>query len=225
MKKLAVALFLLFPVAAFAQDKIKTLDGKTIEAKILEINDEIVYKEYNYQNGPTYRIKTDEVISILLENGTEKTFMTVPTDLVYPRSILIKRGDLIGNGIGEIKEERIPYILGKDGYRSFKTGQTLRKISTPCLIAGAGAAGMGALLFATGAIVLNADPKDEAAPKVMVGSYVLFGLGLTVAAIGLPLRIISNSKFNSVVDDYNHSPHAQLAMGVTPSGVGFQLTF
>ena len=225
MKKLAIALFLLFPVAAFAQDKIKTLDGKTIEAKILEINDEIVYKEYNYQNGPTYRIKTDEVISILLENGTEKTFMTVPTDMVYPRSILIKRGDLIGNGIGEIEEERIPYILGKDGYRSFKTGQTLRKISTPCLIAGAGAAGMGALLFATGAIVLNADPKDEAAPKVMVGSYVLFGLGLTVAAIGLPLRIISNSKFNSVVDDYNHSPHAQLAMGVTPSGVGFQLTF
>ena len=224
MKKLAVALFLLFPVAAFAQDKIKTLDGKTIEAKILEINDEVVYKEYNYQNGPTYRIKTDEIISITLENGTEKTFMSIPTGINYPSSISIKRGDVYGDG-REVSEEDLPFILGKDGYRSYRTGNTLRKISTPLFIAGGAAAGVGAIWVAASATVLHFDAEDEAAPAMITAGYVLIGAGLTAIATAVPLRIISKSKYNSVVDEYNHKPHAQLAMGVTKNGVGIQLAF
>ena len=216
MKRLIAALFFLFPVIAFAQDRIKTIDGRTIEAKILEINDEVVYKEYNYQNGPTYRMKTDEIVSIVLENGTEKTYMNIPAGISYPSSISIKKGDVLGDG-REISEDALPYILG--------TGSTLRKISTPLLIAGGASAGLGAIWIAVSATVLSIDANDEAAPAMITAGYVLIGAGLTAIATAVPLRIVSKSKFNSVVDDYNHKPHPQIAMGVTRNGIGVQLAF
>ena len=41
---------------AFVQDIIHTIDGRSIEAKILEINDDdILYKTFDNQDGPDYR--------------------------------------------------------------------------------------------------------------------------------------------------------------------------
>lgn len=225
MKKLAVALFLLFPVAAFAQDKIKTIDGKTIEAKILEINDEVVYKEYNYQNGPSYRIKTDEIVSIILENGTVRNFMSIPSEITFPASIDVWRGDVHGDG-AEIPEDHLPYILGREGYQTYKSGRTLRRISTPLLIGGGAIAGLGMFsFFGYKAAEEEFGKKSGTAKTLRSATYVLVGIGVPLLVTSIPLRIASKNKFSTVVDEYNHKPHAQLTMGVTNNGLGVQMTF
>mgnify|MGYP007056182923 CR=1 FL=1 len=41
---------------AFAQDIIHTIDGRSIEAKVIEINDnDILYKTFDNLDGPNYR--------------------------------------------------------------------------------------------------------------------------------------------------------------------------
>lgn len=67
------ALFLagmLFVLTASAQDVIKMKDGKEIQAKISEITqDEIKYKNFDYQDGPTFTINKSDVSTITYANG------------------------------------------------------------------------------------------------------------------------------------------------------------
>ena len=60
----------------FAQDIITKRDGVDIEAKVLEISDENVkYKKFDYQDGPTYNVKTSEILIIRYENGSKDIFL------------------------------------------------------------------------------------------------------------------------------------------------------
>ncbi len=62
--------------SAYAQDIIKTKAGKDIAAKVLEISDEEVsYKMYDNQEGPTIRISTGKLNKIIFENGSEYAFV------------------------------------------------------------------------------------------------------------------------------------------------------
>lgn len=62
--------------SAFAQDIIRTKAGKDIAAKVLEISDEEVsYKLYDNQDGPTIRISTEKLYKIFFENGSEYAFV------------------------------------------------------------------------------------------------------------------------------------------------------
>ena len=64
---------------AFAQDIIHTIDGRSIEAKILEINDDdILYKTFDNQDGPDYRMSVGRVARIVFQNGTEKSSCPQP---------------------------------------------------------------------------------------------------------------------------------------------------
>ena len=68
---------------AFAQDIIHTIDGRSIEAKVLEINDDdILYKTFDNQDGPDYRMSVGRVARIVFQNGTEKSF--APSTLLVP---------------------------------------------------------------------------------------------------------------------------------------------
>lgn len=59
-----------FAMPSWAQDIIVTLDAKKIEAKILEVSKtEIKYKEKDNLNGPTFVLGTNEINSIIYENG------------------------------------------------------------------------------------------------------------------------------------------------------------
>lgn len=80
MKKLFLLLFvLLMGVSASAQDIIVTKDGKKTEAKVTEVEvDVIKYKKYGDDNGPTYTIKKSDISTILYENGTVDVFKDEP---------------------------------------------------------------------------------------------------------------------------------------------------
>lgn len=58
-----------------AQDIIIKKNNDEIKSKIIEITDEnIKYKEFDFQDGPTRNIKVSEVFMILYENGKREKF-------------------------------------------------------------------------------------------------------------------------------------------------------
>ncbi|MBO7068975.1 MAG: hypothetical protein J6W52_09930 [Bacteroidaceae bacterium] len=68
---------LLFLVAldANAQDVIVLKDGSTVLSKVLEVNKEDVkYKKFSNQKGPTYTVSKSETMSINYENGEKDVF-------------------------------------------------------------------------------------------------------------------------------------------------------
>ncbi|MBQ7533346.1 MAG: hypothetical protein IJT45_06605 [Bacteroidales bacterium] len=76
MKKLFLSLIILFlGITLYAQDVIVTNDGNKIEAKVTEVEvDVIKYKKFGDNNGPTYTMKKTEIATILYENGTVDVF-------------------------------------------------------------------------------------------------------------------------------------------------------
>jgi len=65
----------LMGMASFAQDLILKQDGSEIKAKVLEITDQqIKYKEFDFQSGPTRNINIYEVFMITYENGQKEVF-------------------------------------------------------------------------------------------------------------------------------------------------------
>ena len=76
MKKFFLVLFLsYFSHTVFAQDIITFADGKTVEAKVLEVTqDEIKYKKYRYQEGPLYSVDKSTVKQIKYAYGEIEEF-------------------------------------------------------------------------------------------------------------------------------------------------------
>lgn len=62
-------------LTALAQDKITTVKGDLLEAKVLEVTpDEVRYKKWENLDGPTYSIEKSEVFMIEYENGSKDVF-------------------------------------------------------------------------------------------------------------------------------------------------------
>lgn len=83
MKKFLLLLLLVMPFAmASAQDTITHTDGKTTQAKVLLISQqEIQYKLWDFQEGPTYSLPKGSVHSIKFSNGMIQTFNDTPTTI------------------------------------------------------------------------------------------------------------------------------------------------
>lgn len=79
MKRFFLALFLsYFSHTVFAQDIITFADGKTVEAKVLEVTQaEIKYKKYRYQEGPLYSVNKGAVKQIKYAYGEIEEFADV----------------------------------------------------------------------------------------------------------------------------------------------------
>lgn len=59
----------------FAQDVIVLRDATEIEAKVITVGiDEISYKKWNFQDGPTYQLYKRDVFYIKYENGNKDVF-------------------------------------------------------------------------------------------------------------------------------------------------------
>jgi hypothetical protein len=86
-RKLSFAAWFLatFLGACFAQDVIVTKDGKKINAKVTEVNiDDVKYKNFDNQDGPTYTLLKSAVSSIRYQNGTEETFEAITSPGLTP---------------------------------------------------------------------------------------------------------------------------------------------
>ena len=77
MKTKLILLCLLFNVALTAQDIIVTKDSKRIDAKIEEVSDEqIKYRKQDNLSGPLFVMSTNEIHSVLYQNGEVQIFET-----------------------------------------------------------------------------------------------------------------------------------------------------
>lgn len=76
MKKFLLSLFAMFlGFVAYSQDIIVTNDGNKIEAKVTEVEVEVIkYKKFGDNDGPTYTMKKTEIATILYENGNVDVF-------------------------------------------------------------------------------------------------------------------------------------------------------
>jgi hypothetical protein len=76
MKIFITALFCFsFTISTHAQDKIMFIDGTEILSKVIEINNnEIKYKQFDNQNGPTIITLKKNIFIIKYENGTKEVF-------------------------------------------------------------------------------------------------------------------------------------------------------
>ncbi len=72
-----------------AQDQIFKKDNSKVEAKILEINqNEIKYKLFTYQDGPTIIIAKKEVALIIYQNGTHEVITAAETQVPHTPSVI-----------------------------------------------------------------------------------------------------------------------------------------
>ena len=74
-KQIVLTMLSLAALNVAAQDVVVKKDGSTILAKVLEVNqDNIKYKKFSNQNGPTYTINLSDVMSVNYENGEKESF-------------------------------------------------------------------------------------------------------------------------------------------------------
>lgn len=72
-----ISFFLAFlaSISAYAQDIILMKDNTLVRAVVQEINDDsVVYRDFNNQNGPLYRVSISRIAKIQFQNGTEQVF-------------------------------------------------------------------------------------------------------------------------------------------------------
>lgn len=123
-KTIAFLLFLgILTSSVFAQDVIVKLDATEISAKVLVVGvDEISYKKWNFQDGPTYQIKKEDVFYIKYSNGMKDVF-TEPSSapnrgnsVAARQNVMPGGGSGSGKGYGEGVGNGIGYGSGNRGY-------------------------------------------------------------------------------------------------------------
>lgn len=103
--------------SANAQDIIRTKAGKEIAAKVLEISDEEVsYKMYDNQEGPTFRMAADKLYKIIFENGSEYAFVEEKFSHNLPADAPLR--DLVadGNNVFIMMDDPTNSFYEKDAY-------------------------------------------------------------------------------------------------------------
>jgi len=93
MKKYFYFLLIVFSSnIIIAQDVIIKKNNDEIKSKIIEINDEnIKYKEFDFQDGPTRNIKTSDIFMIIYENGKREKFSITQTQKVVTKEEVNKK--------------------------------------------------------------------------------------------------------------------------------------
>lgn len=80
MKKIILFLLCSLSTIGFAQDQLFKKDNTKIDVKILEINqNEIKYKLFTYQDGPTITVAKKEIALIIYQNGVHEVITTTET--------------------------------------------------------------------------------------------------------------------------------------------------
>ncbi len=93
MKFVALFALIFIAFAGISQDQLFKKDNAKLEVKVLEINpNEIKYKLFTYQDGPTIIILKSDVAMIIYQNGTHEVFNTPAPQIQQP--VIIYREDL-----------------------------------------------------------------------------------------------------------------------------------
>ena len=235
---------------AFAQDIIHTIDGYSIEAKVLEINDDdILYKTFDNLDGPDYRMSVSRIARIVFQNGTEKSFapstILVPSPFAYdpygPYGPLEYRWGHYYDRRGRLYAEQLQDYLGVSLYGSdyrkarsqYQSGLWLTIGGATLLVSSIISSAMLSD-YNRGVASMNMPSSMRSNEHSSVGAlYVAGGIaGAACLGAGIPLWIKGNRKLNAIADDYNqrygrnaYGYKSSLRVGSTGNGIGLALNF
>ena len=201
-----------------AQDIITLKDGYKIQAKVLEIGDQIIkYKKFDNQEGPTYDIQKSDVFSIKYEDGTKYVFSTSTGEVHHVSSNpnLTYNHGVRQNGT-KIRPEQVRQTMSRNS-------KALQKYNS-----GRGFFVVGGVIGYPCAALFGWDLVSRLFGK---GNNVLLGVGLAGTVIGSVMMSVGEGQMRKSVSLYNSSlTHGtttyNLSFGITKSGgVGFALNF
>ena len=236
---------------AFAQDIIHTIDGRSIEAKVIEINDnDILYKTFDNLDGPNYRVPVSRVTRISFQNGTEQSFAPsislFPSPYAYdsygPYGPLRYRWGHYYDRRGKLYGEQLRDYLGVSLYGSDYLKAASQYQWGSWLTIGGAAVFLSSISFSAmlsdyNRSVASMDlpsswrtDNDTSSIRAFYGAMGL--IGAACIGVGIPLWIKGNRKLNVIADDYNqrygrnaYGHNTSLSIGATGNGVGLALNF
>jgi len=229
MSKLAVtAVIAMFIASAVnAQDIIKRKNGDEINAKILEVGtNEVKYKRFDNQSGPTYTILKSEIFSIQYENGIYDFFsdtpnFETPTPTIENKSqpqLTSKKGRVFRDGkVLNNKEIRAIMADNREALDLFNRATKNEGLLTLWACAS------GGLIGWFGVELLLGKGGEYTAPLFLIGA----GSAAILLIFIEPPRLkkidesvkIFNSGSNKFSDSY------KISVSLMPTGVGLNLHF
>ncbi len=236
---------------AFAQDIIRTIDGRSIEAKVLEINDnDIIYKTFDNPDGPDYRLSISRVARIVFQNGTEQTF--APSSILFPSPYsydpygpygpLEYRWGHYYDRRGRLYGEHLRDYLGVSLYGSDYLKASSQYQWGLWLTLGGAALLLSSVSFnammsdydrSVASMNMPSSWQEEDSHSSMGAYFAAEGLiGAACIGVGIPLWVKGNRKLNAIADDYNqrygrnaYGHASSLSIGSTANGFGLALNF
>lgn len=215
-------------LSASAQDVILKHDLSAVLAIVQEINDEqIVYKDFNNQNGPIYKIGIDKVMKITFANGTEQVFQQAPVQVaacagVAQTSELSRfsmRGGIMYYDGYIATEEMLRGSFPEELYRPYIKGNKLASTGSTLIGSGLGLMLGGAL----SALIYN----NRAASDI---GLAFVGIGVVVMIPGVPLAIVGTKRSKNAAEamgEYTHqyAKAPSMYLSTASSGFGLALNF
>ena len=234
-----------FGFSANSQDVILKQDGSEIKAKVLEITDQqIKYKDFDFQSGPIRNINISEIITITYENGQIEVFneqTSTPFLQGSPYNALL--GDLKRDfdQIGTNDSEMLNFFRKNNYqqyYNRFKSACRQGGVGKEFLNMGIAYTGLGVVLTIAGSIGFVIDRNNDYYDiKTIVCVYIgvsLICVGEVLTIVGIPITAIAGGKKRAIkndfarqyfrINDYTYQPI--LNLGITQNGgIGLTLHF
>lgn len=219
MERLVISIFLFLSAASAlsGQDIITKKDGSDIQAKVLEVGvNDVQYKKFNNQDGPSFTIAKSDILMITYENGERDVFSESNNKL--PEGIMTLdawTGRLSINGMNIDKKSTFRYF-SPETEALYKSGDALSTVGEILIGAGCGAA-LGYLI-------------SSYAMTRTAGNGVMYAVCGGVVAAGIPMLVVGLNKINTAIADYNTkhgyaSCPPEVNFGLQNNGIGLALRF
>ena len=228
-----------------ASDVIVTKDSKKIESKVLKVSaDEIEYKKASNLEGPTFVVKTSEILTVIYDNGEVEIFQGKEEKQPVAVEAESKQELADSSSDAEKLQNSSKDVLGfksLNGVRiaSYDYKQYLKEHCLPAYSAfdkgnrlfGAGWAcfTIGKVFQVVGIVLCVQGAQDEDGRTAAPGG-VFITLGSIANIVSIPLIISGGVKRGRSIAIYNdqcaeQSPKAYLNVNVNNNGLGLALNF
>ena len=216
---------------AVAQDIILKRDGSEIEAKVIEITDQqIKYKNFDFQSGPIRNVNIHDVFMITYENGQKEVFneqTSTEKNHTVSSSDLKKEFDRIGDNDIQMLDFLIKNHFTEYYYR-FASACGARNTGKTLLGVGIGFSVAGTILTITGSV-----KDDDNAKNQIIGGYLIMGLGELFTVVSIPVSVTAGVRKREIKNEFakehfgvtNYTYQPKLNFGSTQHGVGLVFSF
>ena len=208
-----------------AQDIILKRDGSDIKAKVIEITDQqIKYKSFDYQSGPTRDINISDVFMIVYKNGQKEVFneQTSTEEIHTVSSSDLKREF---DGIGS-KDKAMLIFFRENNFPEYYI-----RFASACGQRNSGKVLLGAgIVLSIGGVIFIATSNS---PSIVTAGYFLLGTGEIVTIVSIPVSISAGVRKREIKNDFakehfgvtNYTYQPKLNFGSTQHGVGLVFSF